>query len=83
MEIEFKIILKELNNERQRYLVLSRKELGIFFLKSSDQKVDGFIRFSKIEKIERDLRDHRNISIKLHNIQNCIYIVFSSIYKLL
>ncbi len=41
------------------------------------------IRLQKIEKIERDFRDHRIISIKVHNIQYNLYVTFSSVYKVL
>jgi hypothetical protein len=43
-EIEFKIILKELNSERTRYLVLSKIEKALFFLKSSNKEVEHMIR---------------------------------------
>jgi hypothetical protein len=66
-----------------RYLVINIKHRTLYLLKSSNRQQDAFLKFKKIEKIERDLKDHRMIWIKINNIQNCLYLTFSSVYKLL
>ncbi len=63
--------------------MLSKLEKALFFLKSSNKEVEHMIRIIKIEKIERDLRDHRNISVKVHNLPFSFYIIFSSVYKVI
>jgi len=35
-EIEFKVILKELSNQRERFLVLSLRERALFILRQKD-----------------------------------------------
>jgi hypothetical protein len=66
-----------------RYFQINIKERVLYLLKSSNRQVDAYLKFRKIERIERDLRDHRMIWIKIQNIPNCIYLTFSSVYKLL
>jgi hypothetical protein len=74
--------LRELNIERMRYFVVNVHDRILYLLKSSNRAVDAYLKFRKIERIERDLRDHRMIWIKIQNIPNCIYLTFSSVYKL-
>ena len=58
-EIEFKVILRDMNNEKMRYLVLSYKERALFFLRPSNRVIEFYCKFTRIDKIERDLLDHR------------------------
>lgn len=66
-----------------RYFQINIKDRVLNLLKPSTRQVDAYLKFKKIDRIERDLRDHRMIWIKIYNIPNCIYLTFSSVYKLL
>ena len=82
-EIEFKIIMKELNVERKRYLALNMKDRAIQILRSSSRKLEMSYRFVDISNIERSLQDHRQVMIKRSNVQSCYLFTFSSVYKVL
>ena len=82
-QIEFKVILRELNTERKRYLVLNIKERLIQLLRSTNRDVEINVKFSDISNIERSIQDHRQVMLKRSSIQNVYLITFSSVYKVL
>jgi len=82
-QIEFKIILTEMNNDRRRYLVLNIKNRHIQILRSSKKEMEMLIPFSEIANVERSIEDHRQIILKRSTQQSVYKIIFSSVYKVL
>lgn len=82
-QIEFKIILTEMNNDRRRYLVLNIKNRHIQILRSSKKDMELLIPFSEMANVERSIEDHRQIILKRSTQQSVYKITFSSVYKVL
>ena len=82
-EIEFKIIIKELNVERKRFLVLNIRDRKLVLLTSTARKRDLTFKFIDIAKIERSMQDHRQVMIKVHEVPIIYLFTFSSVYKVL
>ena len=82
-EVEFKVIAKELNVERRRYLKLNLAARVIYVLTSTSKKKDLAFKFSDVASIERSLQDHRQIMLKSVSVTNIYLFTFSSVYKVI